>query len=512
MISGHDTEAAVFKASEYFNAVKDGQIPPRWAKRLDFGLGQPTFTFTYTVPYLLTSGTMIAGLSSLSAFKFVMALSFPLSAFFAYLWLSRRFGMWQGLAAGIVYSLAPYHFANVYVRGAIGETVAAMVLPLSFYALDRLGEMQSRRSFAFAAIAIAAVILSHPFYGLVFSLIWLSYAAVNRWPRYVLLSIVGGYLISSFYIIPAFAYKNLTHLDRIEDYFLEKQDFVTIPKLIYSPWGFAAVAETEKDPMSVQVGFAALIMVCGAMFIFAKEKDKTAGLFLGLFVIAVFMMLPASLPVWQILSPLRALQFPWRLLFVVNIAAAFCAGYFLKGQKKAPVIAVVLIIAVLVLSRNFWSVGRYYPESDLTDMKKTIGYPGILTMLLEETPKWHVIQQESNPYTFFNVQSGQAGVKNLIWKTNYHKFEVTAEKQSVINDKTHYWPGWKVFVDGQETKLIDPYSKLSQGTLAFEVPPGIHIVESRLTEPLLNKAANAISLISLAFAIMLILKKDAKLA
>jgi hypothetical protein len=173
---------------------------------------------------------------------------------------------------------------------------------------------------------------------------------------------------------------------------------------------------------------------------------------------------------------------------------------------------VVLIIAVLVLSRNFWSVGRYYPESDLTDMKKTIGYPGILTMLLEETPKWHVIQQESNPYTFFNVQSGQAGVKNLIWKTNYHKFEVTAEKQSVINDKTHYWPGWKVFVDGQETKLIDPYSKLSQGTLAFEVPPGIHIVESRLTEPLLNKAANAISLISLAFAIMLILKKDAKLA
>lgn len=455
---------------------------------------------------------MFAGFSSLSAYKIVMAISFPLSAFFAYLWLSRRFGTWPGIAAGFIYSLAPYHFANVYVRGAIGETVAAMMLPLSFYALDLLGSRKSRRYLALAAIFIAIVILSHPFYGLVFSFIWIMYAAVNKWPRYVILSIIGGYMISSFYIIPAYVYKNLTYLDRIENFFLEKQDFVTLPKLINSPWGFAAVAEVDKDPMSVQIGATALVLCLGAAYLFFKEKNKPTGLFLGLIVFAVFMMLPVSLPLWQVLSPLRALQFPWRLLFVVNVSMAFCAGYFLSHMKRTAVLTAILVVVVLFASRGFWSVGRYYPESDLNDMNKTIGYPGILTMLLEETPKWHVIQQESNPYTFFNVQSGLAGVKNLVWKTNYHKFVVTAEKQSVINDKTHYWPGWKVFVDGEEVKLIDPYSKLSQGTLAFEVTPGTHVVESRLSEPPLNLIADTISLLSLGLCLVLILKKDANLA
>ncbi len=512
MITGHDTEAAVFKAGEYYNAVRDGHFPPRWSKRLAYGLGQPTFTFSYVLPYVITSTVMFAGLSSLAAFKLVMAVSFPLAAFFAYLWLSSRFGTWPGIAGGIIYALAPYHFANVYVRGAIGETVAATLLPLSFYYLDRLGEKPDRRRLFGAALAIAAVVLSHPFYGLIFSIVWIGYVIANKWPKQVMTAIVWGYLMCAFYIIPAYAYKNSTHLDRIEDYLLEKKGFVSLDQLVSSPWGFAAVAESDKDPMSVQVGAVALVMVLGALTVYRKHKDKTAGLFLVIFAAAVIMMLPVSLPVWKLLTPLRALQFPWRLLFVVNIAAAFSTGYFLARIKNKTLISVGLVMLTVIMSRGFWSVGRYYPESDLIDMHKTIGYPGTLTLLLEETPKWHTIKQESNPYTFFNVQSGIAGVKNIVWKTNYHKFEVEAEETAIINDKTHYWPGWEVFVDGRRVELIDPYNNLSQGTLAFEVPAGKHIIESRLTEPWINKFGNAISLFSLTAGLVIILKRNEKLA
>lgn len=512
MITGHDTEAAVFKAGEYYNALRDGHFPPRWAKRLNYGLGQPTFTFSYVLPYVITSGIMVTGLSSLVAFKLVMSLSFPLAAFFAYLWLSRRFGTWPGIAGGIIYALAPYHFANVYVRGAIGETVAATLLPLSFYCLDLLGGKKDKHSLAAAAIAIAAVVLSHPFYGLIFSVVWLAYGLINKWPKQATIAVVWGYLLCAFYIIPAYAYKNMTHLDRIEDYLVEKRGFVSLDKLIYSPWGFAAVSESDKDPMSVQVGAGAVVMLLGAAIVYRKQKDKTAGMFLVIFAAAVIMMLPVSLPIWKAVTPLRALQFPWRLLFVVNISAAFCTGYFLSRVKNKALMSAGLIVLTVILSRDFWSVNRYYPENDLTDMRKAIGYPGTLTLLLEETPKWHTIKQESNPYTFFNVQSGTAGVKNLVWKTNYHKFEVEAESAAIINDKTHYWPGWNVFVDGRKLELIDPYSNLSQGTLAFEVPAGKHIIESRLTEPLLNKIANSISLFSLMGGLVIILKRNEKLA
>jgi hypothetical protein len=510
MISGHDTESAVFKTEEYFNALTDGHFPPRWAKRLDYGLGQPTFTFTYSLPFGLTSAAMLTGMDALWAFKLVMAATFPAAAFFTYLWLKNRFGFWPGLAGGIVYALAPYHFANVYVRGAIGESVASALLPLSFYLLDRAAVKTDGKRMALAAIGIAAVILSHQFYGLVFSVIWAAYAVINRMPRAIIPTIIWGYVISAFYIIPAVAYKNLTYLDKMENFFLEKQDFVSLSKLIYSPWGFAAVAETHKDPMSVQIGFTAIAVLIGAGIAAAKFKKnrKLILFFLVLSLGAIFMMLPISLPVWKIVTPLRALQFPWRLLFIVNLGAGFATGYLLSQTKRQAGIAVLVIALVLISSRGFWQVGRYYPKTDLPDTNKTIGYPGTLTMLLEETPKWHVIMQESNPYTFFNVQSGLAGVKNLVWKTNYHKFEVKVEETAVINDKTHYWPGWKVFVDGKETKLIDPYDELSQGTLAFEVGPGVHTVESKLTEPIVNKIGDAISLIGLASGLVLIFKKQ----
>jgi hypothetical protein len=231
-------------------------------------------------------------------------------------------------------------------------------------------------------------------------------------------------------------------------------------------------------------------------------------LFLGLTAGAIFMMLSVSLPIWKILSPLRALQFPWRLLFLVNLGAGFAAGYCLSHLKYRRLIPILVIATVIVSSRGFWHVGRYYLKSDLPDVNKIGGYPGTLTMLLEETPKWHVIVQESNPYTYFNVQSGNAGVKNLVWKTNYHKFEIDAGETSVINDKTHYWPGWKVYVDGKEVPLIDPYDQLSQGTLAFQVDPGKHVAESRLTEPPINKLANIISLLSLAGSLVLIFRKQ----
>ncbi len=67
-------------------------------------------------------------------------MSFPFSAFFAYLWLKRHFGSWPSFLGGLTYAYLPYHLANVYVRGALGETVAATILPLSFWAIDKTAE------------------------------------------------------------------------------------------------------------------------------------------------------------------------------------------------------------------------------------------------------------------------------------------------------------------------------------------------------------------------------------
>lgn len=523
MISGHDTESAVFKSEEFFNALKDGNFPPRWAKRLDYGLGQPTFTFTYTLPYYLTSGLMFLGLNAIWAVKILMAISFPIAAFFAYLWLSGRFGFWPGLAGGLIYAYLPYRFANVYVRGAIGEIVASAILPLTFWALDRLAEKSSAKKAATAALIIAGLILAHQFYGLIMLPIWLAYVWIISKTKNNRLwgwgCIIWGYVICSFYIIPAVIYRNLTFLDELGKYFLEKQVFVDLSRLIYSPWGFAGVHETDAGPMSVQLGAVAIILFVGFLAVIGKKNvnlvnRRLGWLFLGLILTAIFMMQQISLPIWKLLPFLMSMQFPWRLLFLANISMIFTIGYFLNylfvntKLKNFQGIFTFLILGLLVVwSVDYWKVYRYYYSSELPDISQTIGYPGTLTLLWEETPKWHNVRQEANPHNFFQYATGSGEITFITWKTNYHQFEVDAKTESIVNDKTHFWPGWKVWLNGKEVELLDPYDQLSQGLITFAVDPGKNLVEARLTEPLVNKLANGISLISLGIAGIITVRK-----
>lgn len=75
-----------------------------------------------------------------------MLLSFPLSGFGGYLWLNKSFGRTYGYIGGLFYTFIPYHFLNVYVRGNIGEVLAAAVVPWIFYLSDRLIDKPNARN------------------------------------------------------------------------------------------------------------------------------------------------------------------------------------------------------------------------------------------------------------------------------------------------------------------------------------------------------------------------------
>jgi uncharacterized membrane protein len=509
MITGHDTEAAVVKAQEFYNALRDGNFPPRWAKRLDYGLGQPTFVFTYSLPYYLMAVAILANAGPIWAFKLVMAVSFPAGAFFAFLWLKRHVKFWPALLAALVYAYMPYRFVNVYVRGAIGEVVAGVFVPLAFWGLDRVVEKPKLGRIGIAALIISAVVLSHPTYGLICFGVWLSYVLVHKEKRATVTAVVWGYINCAFYLVPAMLYKNLTFLDKLGEYFVEKQNFVTLYRLITPTWGFSGAHDLTHDPMSVQIGVVGLMLsvVWVGLLLwshkFRKQSYfKLSVLFAVLTVFFVVMMLRISLPVWKVLPFLQSVQFPWRLLFFVNLGITYCAATVFDhvDLDKKYLVAGILAIVIICVNRSYWNVGRYFQFEDKT--AKAIGYPGTLTLLLEETPKWHDLRQEANPYNYIQSAAGKAiSLASVVWKTNYHEFEVVTDQPVYINDKTHYWPGWKVWVDGVEVEVLNPYNSLSHGLITFPVGPGKHIVVARLTEPWVNKLANLVSLAMILAAI-----------
>jgi hypothetical protein len=320
-------------------------------------------------------------------------------------------------------------------------------------------------------------------------------------------SLVWGYVNCAFYIIPAAVYRSSTYLDQIDTYFLEKKVFVDISRMVYSPWGWAGVHETNSGPMSVQIGtiqLLALLIWAGGFILRRKTNPKNVretNYFGALVIAAIIMMLPISLSIWQLFKPLMSLQFPWRLLFVVNLGTAVLVAEAVQRWTLKPnrgYLNLFLIIMLVGLNRPYWHVGRYYIYEDPT--RWAVAYPGTLTLLLEETPKWHVPANEfqySNSYGHYEIIEGEAQVSPLIWKTNYHKFEINNNEEIIFADKTNYWPGWQAYLDGKKVPLMSQWNIRSKGMLAFTVPAGRHVAESRLTEPPLNKMADAISLVSL---------------
>jgi uncharacterized membrane protein len=150
----HD-DLQVMRIFEMDKCFSDGQIPCRWVPDMAYGYGQPMFNFYSAFPYYLGAVIrMVIPLSIIWTVKTLFVISIVGGAIGMYLLAREFWGEWGGLTAAILYTYAPYHSVDVFVRGALSESFALMLIPfmwLTFYKLIRNG--------GFKWIAIAAFVL-----------------------------------------------------------------------------------------------------------------------------------------------------------------------------------------------------------------------------------------------------------------------------------------------------------------------------------------------------------------
>lgn len=511
MLTSHDGEGHIIRMFEFNNAIEDGHFPVRWSKRLNWGLGYPFFNFNYPLPYYTSYLMHKAGLGLLDAFKIILAISFPLSGFFTFLWLKNHFSKIESIIGGLFYTLIPYHFVNVYVRGNLGETLALTIVPLNFYLVNRLNKKLNLNNVILLGLCLSAVILSHNISALLFLPVILIYGLLLNFRKGYLKLLIYAFIlpvvITCFFWLPALFDKQFITIDqKFPLYYLKH--FPDLKDLIYSAWGYGG-SKVGPGQMSVQIGLLHLMIFIGSLFAliisFKKiTQKKMAVFFLGLAFLAFLLMLEVSKPVWDTVKPVQYLQFPWRLLAVLALAISFLAGFTLSlvfkivSKKISLLVLIVITFALLFLNRNHWRANEYYQLPDYWFEDKP--YNSTTTVDGEHTPKW---QLEDMPLETarFEVVSGKAEVKSFEWKTNYHVFEIDSQTNSIILDRTVYFPGWAVYIDGKEVEHIDQNDPKTKGLIGFEVSEGKHFAEVKLMEPSLNKVANTISMLGLLFVL-----------
>lgn len=544
--TSHDGETHVARIAQYYQALSDGQFPPRWAKTLNDNLGSPIFVYIYPLPYFLGSFIHELGASFSTSFEILMALSFMFSAIFAYFWLKEVFQSEKAALVGaIFFTWVPYRFSLVYVRASISESLAYTFLPALLWGLTLLSKKNTPKGVALTAIFFSALLLSQNLVAYMVAPLVISYltiiAIINKSFKYFLISLLAliwGFLISSFTYIPVIFERDLIRFDELFQ-MVYNSHFVTVSQLIHSPWDYGFSLPGLNDSMSFQIGLAHILAtflaVMFLLLVLLKKFGKPAKLLYSLItvpqkqdialsvlffvtlILTIFFTLETKTTFyfWKFFKPIQFIDIPWRYLGITAISTAFLAGFVIK-VSQSRVMLLFLIIAVLVANRNHLRINQQKFLSD----DYVINYQGSATQFNEFTPNTrNSIGSTQDFVSRIESIKGNIKIYDLLQKSNQVSFKTQSETPARIQVNLIKFKGWQILQDGQkftnDLSLVDNSYRFTyrpnvdtSGLYDIIVPAGSHQFLFKYQETPLRTAANIISIVSLTLALLTIVKKQ----
>lgn len=540
--TSHDGETHTARIAQYYQALKDGQLPPRWAKTLHGGLGSPIFVYIYPLPYLLGSLAHALGTSFVNSFKILMATSFVLSAIFAYLWLKEIFGSEKAAFLGaLAYIWVPYRFALIYVRASASEALAYTFLPLLLWSLAKLAKNTNLKWMACSSLALALLMLSQNLVAYMAIPIVAVYVFLlgflQKSPRYFLAALVvsvWGFGMAAVTYLPDLFERNYVHFDELFQN-VYNSHFVTLAQLIHSPWGYGFdLPGTVNDQLSFQIGLAHILIILISVLILiaaigersklfknltdyfleetSSKQNTFAAFFLLVIIVSIFLMLETrqTYLIWKNFRPLQVIDIPWRLLGIVALSTSFLAG-FVARSLKSGLIFILLAAALLIANRNHLKIN----ETKLYDDQFFLNYKGSATQLNEFTPKSRSgIGVTDQFHQRIEVVRGDAKITDVIQKSNFLSFTAESGQVSRLLVNIASFPGWQILMDGKNFQSVDDPVLFRQlyrpdrdntGLFYLIVPTGTHHFTFKFTETKTRTLANLASLVSVAAALTVLI-------
>jgi hypothetical protein len=540
--NAHDAHHSVFWLVEFDQTLRAGSLWPIWAPDHALGFGYPLWLIYAPLPFIVAEAFHLAGLGFTAAVKATWALGFFLGALGIYRVAQRWWGSSAALVASLVFTYAPYHLAQIYVRADLAEFMAWSWFPWAFLAVDLLWDDPRPRRLACAALALGALLYLHTVSPLIFAPFLAAYflyrlvrerrlqPAALRPALWVTGAAALGVLLAVAFLVPGVVEQRF--LSRTEwlnpnyDYWLH---FV-YPNQFLSPfWGFGASLPGPDSGMSFQLGALAVLGgAAGCLAGLAASKTRLPHrrevLFLAVAtLVAIFLMTGYSAPLWSLVPLVGTLmQFPWRLLALTMVTLALLSGaavYWLDAAGGRPpgsavsawacLAGLAVVLASFSYTRPQLQPIRPDDESPLAVIEFETTYPDMRGMtawaqhppldadspLLREYLAGLPLQRAA-----VLAGSGQVVAQGTAPASAWAR--ITAGTAVRLRFYTYYFPGWSATVDGRPAAITpDP----PNGLIGLSVPAGQHMVQVRFGPTPIRNIAGAISLVALAAVALLLL-------
>lgn len=409
----HDGRHSVFFLTMFDEAVRSGALWPRWGMHHNLGYGYPTFLVQAPLALYIAELFVLIGAGLTTAVKLTWAIAVLGGAWGMYElvkhWCSpdSSFGFVArrvlptatsgqtrlsvsstcAVVAGLLYTYAPYHLVDIYVRGALAETLLMTWFPWVILAFDRLiaagmGRGWQRR-LLLAAVGYGSTLLTHSFAlpaftpvlaGFILFRLWLGafVSGPAPWAYWrptltrTLLSLaagVAGLLLAAVFLLPLVVEgQYLVMEDWISETYGYERHWVYWGQFFSSFWGYGYSDDPvgANDGMGFQQGAILLILAGLGAFVVANEllsapqtdasdnapagTRRNARLYLMFFfllagIASLAATTPAAATIWRLIPLLEIIQFPWRLLAPAALALSIVGGllvWYLGSSVQRP--------------------------------------------------------------------------------------------------------------------------------------------------------------------------------
>ncbi len=503
-MSGHDALEYLPRAVEFYRGLQEGRLFPGWAPDLSRGYGQPFFLFNPPVVYYLAALFHALGTSLVVALNLACLALLLLAGLGMYFFARDLFGQPGGMVAGAAYVMAPYTLVNLYVRYALADFAAMAWIPWACWGLLRWsfpgqsGPMPRRygeaRYLLLGAGAVALLMLSsNPVALLTVPMLaaYVVFLAVRarRWRTLArgAMVLALGLGLAAFFWLPALLERHWVRVANLLGGYLNyRNHFVYLHQLLYSPWGYGLSLPGMPDGMSFGLGLAHLLLLLSGIVVSrvlrAQLREKGEGwahfwFFVWILLLAVFLCTDNSIALWNALPLLQYLEFPWRALVLAAFATALVAGLPVLAmpevRRRWLVWAVLGLLLITGMPRAYPE--KYYDIADDDYAPQVIAAQGIeVTTTGEYEPAWAGERPpEPAPESRLLLVAGEVRILESRVQGMEYEWLIEANGPAQLRIATHYWPAWRLTVDGAPRPLT---VQNSYGLMDLVLEGGMHRV------------------------------------
>lgn len=560
LLAGHSSYMDYFRLVVLDDAVRHGDLWPRFNEVFYFGYGSLLFHFYAPLPFYLSELFVLLGAPFTVALKLTMGLSVFFSGVFAAFLARELFGRWAAAATGALYVLAPYHLTDVLARHAFGEAVAFAWLPLILWGV--LGAVQHHSAWRMIAGAagLACLVLTHNVTAMISAPLllgwWIFLSAGRlrtdrRGPLLGALTGVFGIMLAAFFWLPAFAETGLVQSKKslTSGYFVYWDHFVYFKQFFSTYWAHGGSrAGVARDTMSYQLGLAHWFGLALTLPVFVLVKEWRGRLLFwwAVLLASLLMCHPFSKPLWDALPLLAFTQFPWRFLVLAALASSLAVGpaaQYLGEKLGAKNNFAIIGAACLALSPLvFYFPYTYAKHTAFVENSNKSQYKSYRNAAYREKIKLPRIHPLAEYYDLEAIRTGhehggpirgtsrddylpvdvkqvprqpaahlleaEPGEIVLVEQTRPRRYQALVQMRAsgVVALSRFWYPGWQARIDGRKAETF-PHSPL--GLVGVKLPAGEHQVEFDFGSTPLRTVAYVVSLIGL-IGLLLVAFRPAK--